>query len=131
MAGFCDCGNEPSASINLRKFLYQFTNYDLLSDDSDPWSSTGLRRLLTALFQISFMFSFRGLIAEVYCSLLRVAVQTTQFAFRERSFVYPYAHLCTILCISVIVILVSGTNKPTTCCEINPYPANVENMVSS
>ena len=79
MAGFCDCGNEPSASINLRKFLYQLTNYDLLSDDSDPWSSTGLRRLLTALFQISFMFSFRGLIAEVYCSLLRVAVQTTQF----------------------------------------------------
>ena len=79
MAGFCDYGNEPSASINLRKFLDQLRNYHLLSDDSDPLSSTRLRRIPTALFQISLLFAFRGLIAEFYCNLPRVAVQTTQF----------------------------------------------------
>jgi hypothetical protein len=50
VAGFCDLPNEPSASINSRKFLDQLRNYQLLREDSVPGSSTPLHRIPTALF---------------------------------------------------------------------------------
>ena len=38
VAGACECGNEPSGSINCRLFLDKLRNCHLLRKDSIPWS---------------------------------------------------------------------------------------------
>jgi hypothetical protein len=85
---FCDYPNEPSASINLRKFLDQ-----LLSEDLAPGSSTSLHGFPTVLFQISVLFAFGVEIAEFYCSLPRVVVETTQFCLPTRTPLHYILHI--------------------------------------
>jgi len=38
VAGACECGNEPSGSIECRAFLDQVRTFQLLRKDPAPWS---------------------------------------------------------------------------------------------